>query len=94
VSYQYGVTIEVWKTQTTASCQDYARELLLTLYAEGMTLVKADYLDLFGNNWGCVATSEMIGSLTVTVCTKSSASSGANVREVTVIRIMPVEIVL
>ena len=100
VRYQRGVTIETWTAQAQASCQEYARALLYSLYDAGVTLVEAGYLDLFGNNWGCVLQSETEGSIIVTLRAQQSRASdtldtaNATLLDITVIRILPLEMVL
>jgi len=101
ISYRHGVYTEAWSTQSESSIQEYARDILYVLYEMGTVLVEAGYLDLFGNNWGCVAQSERIGVLTLTIkVTRSTAptfsgfpgSSNTNILEVSIVRTLPPEL--
>jgi len=89
VSYKRGVNIETWNTLAQASCQEYARDVLLSLYDAGATLVEADYLDLFGKHWGCVVQSDDDRSITVTIKTLPQDQGEGPLLDVTVIRILP-----
>jgi len=92
VQYRHGVRIETWKTTAPARLQDYAQETLYALRDDGFELTEAGYLDLFGNNWGCVAHSEKVGVLTVTISASASfeatsqAASKVVELEITVVR--------
>ncbi|MDR0350915.1 MAG: hypothetical protein LBH64_05115 [Coriobacteriales bacterium] len=61
--YERGAQSEAWRAVSDAPCGELARELLLGFRASGMRLVKADYLDLFGEAWGCVLEEEGRASL-------------------------------
>ncbi|MDR1082824.1 MAG: hypothetical protein LBL27_03025, partial [Coriobacteriales bacterium] len=58
---------ETWKAVSDDSCAEVARELLIKLRDSGMTLVKADYLDLFGEAWGCTLEERGEASITITL---------------------------
>ena len=90
VTYHRGQNIEVWNTQASAACDEYACDVLWALYDAGAELVEAGFLDLFGNNWGCVVQSDALGVLTVTLQTaqpsSGTASSARTVLLVTIVR--------
>ena len=103
VSYRPGVNIEAWSTQAEAPLKEYARDILYVLYDAGFNLVEAGYLDLFGNNWGCVAYNETIGVLTLTVKvarnttvgpSSPSSPSSPGTLEVLIVRTLPQELTL
>jgi len=77
VSYRRGTNIETWSLQAEASCQEYAKGLLYSLYDAGTNLIEAGYLDLFGSVWGCVAQSEATGVLIITIESKRSDSGSS-----------------
>jgi hypothetical protein len=48
-----GANLESWQALSERDCRDVAREVLLELRNEGYELVRADFLDLSGESWGC-----------------------------------------
>jgi hypothetical protein len=87
--YERGSRIETWRAVSDEPCRDVARELLLELRDSGMRLVKAEYLDLFGEAWGCTLEDGDEASLTITLIPKKPLSqrSAANPLCMTLIRI-------
>jgi hypothetical protein len=67
VAYNRGIAIERWQTSSDASCSDAARELLLILQEEGFELVKAGYLDVAGETWGCTVKTQEAESLVISL---------------------------
>jgi hypothetical protein len=65
--YEQGSHIETWRAVSDEPCRDVARDLLLELRGSGMRLVKADYLDLFGEAWGCTLEDGGEASLVITL---------------------------
>ncbi|MDR1013578.1 MAG: hypothetical protein LBL86_01175 [Coriobacteriales bacterium] len=65
--YEKGTYVETWRAVSDGSCREVARELLLRLRESGMELVEADYLDLFGEAWGCVLRDHGEASLSITL---------------------------
>jgi hypothetical protein len=68
--YSEGEYTETWWAVSEASCREVARSLLIELRDSGMELVKADYLDLFGEAWGCTLKDGEEASLTVVLVPK------------------------
>jgi hypothetical protein len=89
LSYSRGAAIERWQGTSDLSCPDAARDLLLTLQGEGFELVKAGYLDLSGEAWGCTVKTEDGESLVVSLVPEvlGSARDEQNRLVLTVVRI-------
>jgi hypothetical protein len=87
-SHSEGSYTETWKATSDSSCQDVARELLLELRDSGMELVKADYLDLFGEAWGCTLEERGEASLTIILVPEKpfAQRSASNQLRMTLIR--------
>jgi len=81
ITYRRGINVETWNAQVEGSCQECARTLLYSLYDAGTSLVEAGYLDLFGAVWGCVAQSETLGALTITIESRPTASGPSSYPE-------------
>jgi hypothetical protein len=78
---------EVWRADTVLPCKDYARAFLLLLRGSSFLLVHASYLDLSGDNWGCVLRGEDGASYITTIRTGKDSSGNATTR-VTVVHIL------
>ncbi len=52
--YQRSATVESWRLVTSESCADYALRVLESLQAQDVELLEAGFMDLSGENWGCV----------------------------------------
>jgi len=97
--YQQSVATESWYTYSTMGCREAARELLLGLEEDGFVLVKAEFLDLTKEAWGCVVKSEGDRVFIVTLIPESKSISSkspgeANKLVITVIHIKTPEIEL
>jgi hypothetical protein len=87
--YEQGQYIETWRAVSDEPCSSVARELLLEFRDSGMSLVKADYLDLFGEAWGCTLEDGGEASVTVTLIPERpfSQRGESNLLQLTLIRI-------
>ena len=57
VTHTQGRTQESWHTSSAWDCCYVAREILLGLQEDGYELIKADFLDLSEDAWGCTVQS-------------------------------------
>jgi hypothetical protein len=89
--YEKGTYVETWRAASDEPCRDLARELLLRLRESGMELVKADYLDLFGEAWGCVLKEQGEASLSITLVPEGllRGRDGSNPLRMTLTRTVP-----
>ncbi|MDR2586660.1 MAG: hypothetical protein LBC23_00180 [Coriobacteriales bacterium] len=94
VAYKRGVTVERWQASSAMSCRDAARELLLILQEEGFELVKAGYLDVSGEIWGCTVKTSEGASLVISLVPKSLGAlrDEQNKLTLTIVRITSPEI--
>jgi hypothetical protein len=88
VGYDQGTYTETWKAVSEDSCEELARALLMELRDSGMELVKADYLDLFGEAWGCTLKDGDEASITITLVPEEpfQQRSASNPLSITLIR--------
>ena len=81
LEYREGRNVESWHGYTASDCRRVAREMLLGLEEDGFELVKAGFLDLSGNAWGCTAKTQHNSSLVISLIPERlGASNGKNNR--------------
>jgi hypothetical protein len=97
VRHEDSGSIERWTAEADSSCQDAARELLLSLRDAGFELARAGYMDMAGEAWGCSVAYGGSEALVITLMPADmrAARSSGNPLRITVARIcapMPGEV--
>ena len=93
-SYSQGPATESWRGYSALDCRKAAREVLLGLKEDGFQLIRAEFLDLSKEAWGCTALSQTEGTLVISLIPeKFVVSSGSTNRLViTVVRIKALDL--
>lgn len=58
---------ESWRATSMRQCCDVARDILLNLQEDGFELVKAGFLDISGEAWGCTVVSAQGETMVITL---------------------------
>jgi hypothetical protein len=89
-----GVGIEYWRAFSERSSRDVARDLLLDLQSGENKLVRADFLDLSGESWGCTVLTPEEESLVISLIPErlGSPRNENNRLAITVVRIAKPEL--
>lgn len=74
-NYQCSQTLESWQLLSSKSCADYALSVLEDLRTQDLELVKAGFMDISGESWGCVFIGAQGQSLAVTLIPERPFSS-------------------
>ena len=94
IEYRQGKSVESWHGYSTSDCRSVAREMLMGLEEDGFELVKAGFLDLSGDAWGCTVKTPGNGSLVISLIPERlGESSGKNNRlSITIVHMKALEI--
>ena len=92
--YQQGIATESWYGYSSLDCRTAAAELLQNLEDDGFMLVKASFLNLSKEAWGCTVKSpdDSVFIITLIPAKKSTYNNPGNRLDVTVVHIRKPEV--
>ncbi len=84
--FQYfkGVGIESWKTKSNIPAKEVATELLEELREQRFSLIKADYLGIYGDSWGCTVKSSEDEAYVISLMSNDSEANASGEYELNI----------